>query len=104
MARSPGGVLLTMQHVPLIEGAGAETPAPEFLERLVHQAEAANVSDIHLQMLGSSASVCFRLDGVLTTQWEIPGSLAERVFGRVKFLAQLKTYQESLPQDGRIEK
>jgi general secretion pathway protein E len=28
--------------------------------------------------------------------------VAERVFGRIKFLARLKTYQESLPQDGRI--
>jgi type II secretory ATPase GspE/PulE/Tfp pilus assembly ATPase PilB-like protein len=28
--------------------------------------------------------------------------VAERLFGRVKFLARLKTYQESLPQDGRI--
>jgi len=30
--------------------------------------------------------------------------IAERVFGRIKFLARLKTYQESLPQDGRIDK
>jgi type II secretory ATPase GspE/PulE/Tfp pilus assembly ATPase PilB-like protein len=29
--------------------------------------------------------------------------LAERVFGRIKFLARLKTYQETLPQDGRID-
>ena len=28
--------------------------------------------------------------------------VAERVIGRIKFLARLKTYQESLPQDGRI--
>jgi type II secretory ATPase GspE/PulE/Tfp pilus assembly ATPase PilB-like protein len=26
------------------------------------------------------------------------------VFGRIKFLAQLKTYQESMPQDGRIDR
>ena len=30
--------------------------------------------------------------------------MADLVFGRIKFLARLKTYQESLPQDGRIEK
>jgi type II secretory ATPase GspE/PulE/Tfp pilus assembly ATPase PilB-like protein len=30
--------------------------------------------------------------------------MAERVFGRIKFLAKLKTYQESLPQDGRIDR
>jgi type II secretory ATPase GspE/PulE/Tfp pilus assembly ATPase PilB-like protein len=93
-----------MQHGPLIGGADSETPAPEFLERLVLQAERANASDIHLQMLGQSGSVSFRLDGVITPPSEVPGALAERLFGRIKFLARLKTYQESLPQDGRIEK
>jgi type II secretory ATPase GspE/PulE/Tfp pilus assembly ATPase PilB-like protein len=93
-----------MQQGPLIEGAVPQAPAPEFLERLVHQAEGANASDIHLQMRAESATVSFRLDGVITPAAEIPGPLAERVFGRIKFLARLKTYQESLPQDGRIEK
>jgi type II secretory ATPase GspE/PulE/Tfp pilus assembly ATPase PilB-like protein len=88
----------------LIEAADPETPAPEFLERLVRQAETVGASDIHLQMLRQSASVAFRLDGVITPPAELPSGLAERVFGRIKFLARLKTYQESLPQDGRIEK
>jgi type II secretory ATPase GspE/PulE/Tfp pilus assembly ATPase PilB-like protein len=93
-----------MQRVPLIEGAVAEASAPEFLERLVQQAEGARASDIHLQMLGQSASVSFRLDGVLTAATEIPRTLGERVVGRIKYLSRLKTYQESLPQDGRIER
>lgn len=78
--------------------------APEVLEQLIHQAESAGASDIHLQMRGKSAEVCFRLDGVLTPASELPGSVAERVFGRIKFLARLKTYQDSLPQDGRIDR
>lgn len=76
--------------------------APEILEKLVRRAEAARASDIHLQMRGASAEVAFRLDGVLTSVTELPADVAERVFGRIKFLARLKTYQESLPQDGRI--
>jgi general secretion pathway protein E len=78
--------------------------APTFLEDLVHQAERARASDIHLQMLGKVAEVSFRLDGVMARRIEVPGPLAERVFGRIKYLSRLKTYQESLPQDGRIEK
>jgi type II secretory ATPase GspE/PulE/Tfp pilus assembly ATPase PilB-like protein len=74
------------------------------LEQLVHRAETARASDIHLQMLGKTASVSFRLDGVMTPATEIPEDVAERVFGRIKFLARLKTYQDSLPQDGRIDK
>jgi general secretion pathway protein E len=79
-----------------------EPSAPKVLEELVHQAERAGASDIHLQMRGKSAEVAFRLNGVITPGNELPVEIAERVFGRIKFLARLKTYQESLPQDGRI--
>lgn len=76
--------------------------APAVLEELVRLAERAGASDIHLQMRGKSAEIGFRLDGIITPVRELPPEIAERVFGRVKFLARLKTYQESLPQDGRI--
>jgi general secretion pathway protein E len=78
------------------------TSAPEVLENLVRQAERAGASDIHLQMRGKIAEVGFRLDGIITPARELPAEIAERVFGRIKFLARLKTYQETLPQDGRI--
>jgi len=86
------------------ETAGSGESAPEILERLVAQAERAGASDIHLQMRPGSASITFRLDGVMTPTAELPAAVAERVIGRIKFLARLKTYQESLPQDGRIDK
>src|SRR5258707_238391 len=82
--------------------AGVDAPAA--LEQLVHRAEQACASDLHLQMDGPRALVWFRLDGLLTPVEPLPEPLAERVFGRIKFLARLKTYQESLPQDGRIDR
>jgi type II secretory ATPase GspE/PulE/Tfp pilus assembly ATPase PilB-like protein len=97
-------LLANMQKVSWIEGADSEAPAPEVLEALVQQAERAGASDIHLQMVGPSASVFFRLDGVISAPATFPAGLAERLFGRIKYLARLKTYQESLPQDGRIGK
>ena len=78
------------------------TAAPELLENLVQHAERAGASDIHIQMRGKCAEVGFRLDGIITPVRELPAEIAERVFGRIKFLARLKTYQEALPQDGRI--
>lgn len=81
-----------------------ERSAPETLENLVRQAERSGASDIHLRMTGEKAEVAFRMDGVMTPVPALPGGLAARVFGRIKFLARLKTYQESLPQDGRIDK
>jgi len=85
-------------------GGGTPDDAPRLVERLVRQAESAGASDLHLQMTGATASVSLRLDGLMNGWGEIPESLAERVFGRIKFLARLKTYQESLPQDGRINR
>lgn len=83
--------------------AAEQTSAPEVLERLVQQAERAGASDIHLHKHGGAAAVAFRLDGVMTPTAELPEEVADRVFGRIKFLAKLKTYQEFLPQDGRID-
>ena len=81
-----------------------EISAPKILEDLVAQAERAGASDIHLQMRGGAAQVSFRLDGLMTDAEGFSAEVAERLFGRIKFLARLKTYQESLPQDGRIER
>jgi general secretion pathway protein E len=78
--------------------------AIQTLERLIARAQDAGASDIHLQMTGRTAQVAFRLDGLMAPFCELKEELAERVFGRVKYLARLKTYQESLPQDGRIDK
>ena len=95
--------IMTHEKTPAVEGGKtSEVSAPEVLENLVRLAERAGASDIHLQMRGKSAEVGFRLDGIITPGRELPAEIAERVFGRIKFLARLKTYQESLPQDGRI--
>ena len=80
------------------------TQAPEVLSRLIQQAEAAGASDIHLHLTGGQTEVAFRLDGLLTPVTTLEGGLGEHVIGRIKFLARLKTYQDSLPQDGRIDR
>ncbi len=82
----------------------AAASAPLMLADLVQRAEKAGASDIHVQMVGKEASVSFRLDGMMAEAGHLPESIAERVVGRIKYLARMKTYQESLPQDGRIDK
>jgi len=89
---------------PTLQSGALETVAPKLLDDLIHQAELVCASDIHLQMRGELAEVSFRLDGIVTPVSSLPRETAERVFGRIKFLARLKTYQDSLPQDGRINK
>ena len=84
--------------------AEAAAAAPEILEKLIRRADQCGASDIHLQMRGKIADVSFRMDGVIIPIRKLPEAIAERIVGRIKFLARLKTYQETLPQDGRIER
>ncbi len=79
-----------------------ETDAPTAVAQLLLEAHGAGVSDIHLQTVTGAVEVRWRLDGVLQDRLPIAHPLGERVLGRIKYLARLKTYQESLPQDGRI--
>jgi len=78
--------------------------APKALERLVRRAEAAGASDLHVDVQGGIARAAFRLDGLLTPAEAVSGTIGERLMGRIKYLARLKTYQDTLPQDGRIER
>lgn len=80
------------------------TQAPEALSRLIEQAETVGASDIHLHWTGDQAEVAYRLDGLMTPVTTLDGGLGERVVGRIKFLARLKTYQDTLPQDGRMNR
>jgi type II secretory ATPase GspE/PulE/Tfp pilus assembly ATPase PilB-like protein len=94
-----------MSELTLLLGASSNLDdAPRLLDKLVRHAEKSGASDVHIQMRHPSAEVAFRLDGMMTNPWSLPAELAERLCGRIKFLARLKTYQESLPQDGRIDK
>ncbi|MBT7909386.1 MAG: Flp pilus assembly complex ATPase component TadA, partial [Verrucomicrobia bacterium] len=83
---------------PPLEGQDA-TAAVEWLLQFATRHQA---SDVHLHMDRDGCRVQFRLDGVLTNVGTLPIEAAKLVLGRVKYLAKLKTYVESLPQDGRI--
>ncbi|HEY1169918.1 MAG TPA: ATPase, T2SS/T4P/T4SS family [Verrucomicrobiae bacterium] len=82
----------------------AENEIIQRVDALLHEAEMAGASDVHLHVLAEEAAIDFRLDGVLKRVRTLPVEDAKRWFGRLKYLAKLKTYQEAMPQDGRIPK
>jgi type II secretory ATPase GspE/PulE/Tfp pilus assembly ATPase PilB-like protein len=90
--------------VPSPNSPAPATDAPAELARLVAQAEQAGASDLHLHAGTVGVSVSFRLDGVMQPITSLEGELGSRVLGRIKYLAKLKTYQDQLPQDGRIDR
>lgn len=94
---------MSAQEGQIVMPEEGEVSVPNIVEDLIHRGECAMASDIHLQMGNGDAVVSFRLDGLMTPVTRFSADIAERVFGRIKFLARLKTYQESMPQDGRID-
>jgi len=63
---------------------GSERQAPRALERLVDGASPVGANGVHLQMLGDSAQISFRLDGVMTLIDTLNKPLDERIVGRIK--------------------
>ena len=73
------------------------------MSRLFRSAQSKAASDIHIQPLANGgADVSLRLDGVITPAETLDSDVASLVIGRIKYLAKLKTYEHSVPQDGRI--
>jgi type II secretory ATPase GspE/PulE/Tfp pilus assembly ATPase PilB-like protein len=78
--------------------------ATETVDTLLDFAHAVGTSDMHLQPTRNGLDVRFRYDGVLQPVSLIPAGGTSSVTARLKVLADLLTYKNDIPQEGRIEK
>lgn len=76
--------------------------AASFVESLLSAAVAARASDVHLHPTGAQLEVRWRIDGVLQTLGTFPRGTAADVVTRLKVLAELLTYRNDIPQEGRL--
>ena len=80
-----------------------KSDAVAYFAKLLQNALHCNASDLHLTVGASvGIAVTMRIDGVLTNSDPVPEGVADKLFGRIKYLAKMKTYQDNFPQDGRI--
>src|SRR5947207_10866691 len=83
-----------------------DNKSPERVGRLVDLilAEAAHstASDVHFEPTNHALEVRFRLDGVLHRVAALPRDLAPNVIARLKVMAELLTYRQDIPQEGRV--
>ena len=70
---------------------------------LILDAVESRASDLHIEPWENSLVARLRLNGVLSELVHLPLELMERVSGRVKIMANLVTYQNSLPQEGHVQ-
>lgn len=78
-----------------------KAPAVKLVDLILFEALLKGASDVHLQPVRGRTLVRYRLDGVLHTARELPGSLAASVTSRVKIMARLDVAEQRAPQDGR---
>jgi general secretion pathway protein E len=91
--------------------SAAEPPVPpesaddvgRAVDRLLRQAVAAHVSDVHLQPTSEGLRILWRMDGVLQPRGVWPVRWMPNVLARLKVLAELLTYRTDLPQEGRLK-
>jgi type II secretory ATPase GspE/PulE/Tfp pilus assembly ATPase PilB-like protein len=76
--------------------------ATKFVDQLLTAARANSASDIHLQPTPQGLDVRWRLDGVLQPIGCFPRGEAADIVNRLKVLAELLTYRNDVPQEGRI--
>jgi general secretion pathway protein E len=76
--------------------------ATRFVEQLLAVACACGASDIHLTPSPQGLQIAWRIDGVLQLLGVFPPGETADVVARLKVLADLLTYRQETPQEGRL--
>jgi len=72
------------------------------VDLILTEAVSRSASDVHFEPTHQSLEVRFRLDGVLHRVAVLNRDLAANVVARLKVLAELLTYRQDIPQEGRL--
>jgi type II secretory ATPase GspE/PulE/Tfp pilus assembly ATPase PilB-like protein len=76
--------------------------ATRFVDILLAAGRTRGASDLHLQPTPEGLELRWRVDGVLAPLGTYPPGVAANVVARLKVLADLLTYRNDVPQEGRI--
>jgi type II secretory ATPase GspE/PulE/Tfp pilus assembly ATPase PilB-like protein len=74
----------------------------QIVDVILARAVACAASDVHFEPTNHALEVRFRLDGVLQRVAVLTREAAANVVGRLKVMAELLTYRQDVPQEGRV--
>ncbi|MBF8437586.1 type II/IV secretion system protein [Halanaerobiaceae bacterium Z-7014] len=72
------------------------------LKNMIDEAKKNDVSDIHLEIIGLTGRVRYRIDGILQTKLEYKKEMLESIISRIKYLANLDITLKNRIQEGCI--
>jgi type II secretory ATPase GspE/PulE/Tfp pilus assembly ATPase PilB-like protein len=73
------------------------------VDAILAEAVGREASDIHFDPTHRDLEIRFRIDGVLHTVGRCPLAMAPNIVARLKVLAELLTYRNDIPQEGRLQ-
>ncbi len=87
------------------DGATVEADAPiiKLVNGFIVEAFRMRASDIHLEPMGKTFRVRYRIDGVLQEQKSPPKRLQASIISRLKIQSNMSIAEKRIPQDGRIQ-
>jgi type IV pilus assembly protein PilB len=77
-----------------------DAPIIKIVAVVLRHAVEGSASDIHIENVGDSVKVRFRVDGVLHTSLVLPIGVYSGVVARIKILSKLRLDEKRKPQDG----
>jgi len=80
-----------------------DAPVVKYLQKILIDAIAAGVSDIHLEPYEKFYRVRYRLDGVLMEIAQPPLIIKDKLASRIKVISKLDISEKRVPQDGRMK-
>lgn len=79
-----------------------DAPVAKITTSLLDFAVKSRASDIHIEPVGDSTRVRYRIDGILYEKLVLPAKIHDSVVSRIKIMSNLKIDEKRIPQDGRF--
>jgi type IV pilus assembly protein PilB len=80
-----------------------DAPVVKYIQKILLDAIATGVSDIHFEPYEKFYRIRYRLDGVLKEVAQPPLAIKDKMASRIKVISKLDISEKRVPQDGRMK-
>jgi len=91
----------TEQYLEVQAASGEEVDVPLMVNYIIQDSLERDASDIHIEPWEDMTGVRVRVNGVLSWLVGIPTDFHDNICGRFKVMANMKSHEKDVPQDGK---
>jgi len=91
----------TEQYLEVQAASGEEVDVPLMVNYIIQDSLERGASDIHIEPWEDMTGVRVRVNGVLSWLVGIPADFHDNICGRFKVMANMKSHEKDVPQDGK---